>query len=125
MTCSGLQMSLLVWKRVLWQRQNELSEDLKHTTLQNTFFTYFYKFIFCRNQYCLHFLKQIEMVFLYCSFFFFFLCLNSSINVSHKIVEQRGCIMTPNMFILERAVFKVLSHVDLSRSRTQSRRKGF
>lgn len=29
------------------------------------------------------------------------------------------------MLILERAVFKILSHVDLTRSRTQSQHKGF
>lgn len=90
------------------------------------FFTCFYKFIFFRNQYSFHLLKQAEMVFLLAfPFFFFFIYLNPSINVWHKRIEQNGCIMTPNMFILERTLFKVLSHVDLSRSRTPSQHKGF
>lgn len=124
MTCSGLQMSFLMWKPILWQRQNKVVEDLKHTILQNTFFTCFYKFLFSRNQYSA-FIKTSWNGLPLFFFLLFFLCLNSSINVWHKAVEQRGCVMTPNMFILETAVFKVLSHVDLSRSRTQSQHKGF
>lgn len=31
MTWSGLQMTLIIWKLILWRRQNEVAEDLKHS----------------------------------------------------------------------------------------------